>query len=134
MSANFLWLAPAAFLLALATAAFTEEFFFRGIFQRALTDRFNSAVFGIAVASIAFSLYHVPYAYLAGTWPSAGDLGHAFRLALVNGLLGGVALGVVFVRAQGSLVPSMLLHAAVNWIPVIRILSSWFGLGDLDYE
>ena len=65
-----IWIVPSAFLLMLLTAAFTEEFLFRGIFQRAIASRTRSHLVAIASATVAFSLYHVPYAYLNPNWPS----------------------------------------------------------------
>jgi membrane protease YdiL (CAAX protease family) len=122
-SPRALWIIPAALVFTLLTAGFTEEFFFRGIVQRALTKgRFPHAR-GIIAASVLFSLYHVPYAYLNPFWPSSGDLVHAIRLAFANGLLGGVILGVLFARSGGSLLPCVLVHAAVDWMPAIRLLS-----------
>jgi membrane protease YdiL (CAAX protease family) len=54
-SGEGLWLIPVALLLVLVTAAFTEEFFFRGVFQRAITSRLRSSILGILVTSAAFS-------------------------------------------------------------------------------
>lgn len=122
-SSAAVWVVPTGLLLVLVTAAFTEEFFFRGVLQRALTGRFGSAVAGIAVTSVAFSLYHLPYAYSKPSWPSTGDLIHAIQLAFVTGLMGGVVLGVVFVRSGGSLLPGVLLHGFINWIPAIRAVA-----------
>jgi membrane protease YdiL (CAAX protease family) len=121
-SGRAIWVVPAALLFALLTAGFTEEFFFRGILQRALSARFRSGLVGVLGASVAFSLYHVPYAYLNPFWPSAGDLSHALRLAFTNGMLGGVILGLLFIRSRSTLIPCILVHAAVDWIPVIRLL------------
>lgn len=129
-SGRAVWVVPAALVFGLLTAGFTEEFFFRGIVQRSLSERFRSGLVGVAGASIAFSLYHVPYAYLNPLWPSAGDLPAAFRLAFTNGLMGGIVLGVVFIRSRSTLLPCILVHAAVDWMPVIRLLGKMsFQLG-----
>jgi membrane protease YdiL (CAAX protease family) len=127
-SPEALWIVPAALGLIVATTAFTEEFFFRGLLQRSLTERTGSVFIGIAGATVAFSLYHVPYAYLLPSWPSAGNLVDALQLGFANGVLGGVILGLVFARSHGSLVPVVFLHAAVDWIPAIRALGEWAGL------
>ena len=121
-SSRAIWIVPAAALFGLLTAGFTEEFFFRGILQRALSARLGSQVYGVIGTSILFALYHVPYAYLNPFWPSAGDLPQAFLLAATNGIPGGLILGFVFVRSRGSLVPCILVHAAVDWMPAIRLL------------
>jgi membrane protease YdiL (CAAX protease family) len=131
-SSRAVWAVPAALVFALLTAGFTEEFFFRGILQRSLSARFRSGLIGVIGTSIAFSLYHVPYAYLNPFWPSAGDLSEALRLAFTNGLMGGIVLGIVFIRARSTLFPCILVHAAVDWMPVIRLLgrmSFQFGGG-----
>ena len=120
-SSSALWIIPAALIFMLLSAGFTEEFFFRGILQRSWSARFRSHAYGIVATSVAFSLYHLPYAYLNPFWPSAGDLSHALRLAFVNGLLGGVVLGILFVRSRESLLPCILLHAAIDWVPAIRM-------------
>jgi membrane protease YdiL (CAAX protease family) len=126
-SSAAIWVVPASLLLVLLTAAFTEEFFFRGVLQRAISGRFGSAALGIAVTSVAFSLYHMPYAYWNPFWPSAGDPLHALQLAFVNGLLGGVVLGAVFVRSRGSILPGVLLHGFINWIPAVRAVGEAVG-------
>ena len=122
------WLAPLlAFGLLIGTAAFTEEFFFRGVIQTRVHSLTSSPLAGIAVATTAFILFHVPYAYLSPTWPSTGDLAHAIRLAGVNGGLGGVALGWVFHRSGGNLYAVVALHALINLIPATRLVHSWMG-------
>jgi len=122
-SGGAVWVIPSAFLLLMMTAAFTEEFFFRGILQRSLMARLGGWRSAIVLTSIAFSLYHLPYAYLDAGWPSVGDIVQASRVAFTTGVMGGVALGLVFVRAGGSLLPSVFLHACINWIPAIRLVA-----------
>ena len=126
-SAAALWIVPMALVLVLLTAAFTEEFFFRGILQRSLSDRFRSRALGIVGASLAFALYHLPYAYLNPAWPSAGNLSAAIQLAFANGFVGGVVLGLVFARSRSSLIPPILLHGAFDWVPAIRLVAGWVG-------
>jgi len=111
-----------AVVLLLGTAATTEEVFFRGIFQSRLADAFRSDWLGFVAATLAFALYHVPYAYLVSTWPSAGDLGAALRTAMANGLVGGVPLGFVFWRSGRNLAAVMVLHAAIDLIPATVLL------------
>jgi len=125
-SSHAVWLVPTAFLLIMVTAAFTEEVFFRGLIQRSVTERTGSNTVGVLVATIAFSLYHVPYAYLNPAWPSAGDLGHAVQLAFANGVPGGVIIGLLFIRSRHNLTAPILVHAAVDWIPAtIAIAEAW---------
>jgi membrane protease YdiL (CAAX protease family) len=128
------WIFPLVALpLLMLTVGPTEEVFFRGILQRRFTDAaatgtgpgtgtagrsaWRAHAWGIGLATLAFILYHVPYAYLNPHWPSAGNLPHAFWLATVNGTLGGVILGLVYVKSGRNLMAVILLHAMVDWVP-----------------
>jgi membrane protease YdiL (CAAX protease family) len=118
-SGRFLYLAPIAFLFLLVTVGFTEEFFFRGILQTRLAELFESNLFAVLAVSVLFGLYHVPYAYLDPHWSSYGDLGAAFKAAMFNGILGGVVIGVVYVKAKGNLVACMIVHALIDVFPAM---------------
>jgi len=126
-SGRFLVLAPIAFAFLLATVGFTEEFFFRGVLQTRLAALFNSNVAAVVVVSALFGLYHLPYAYLNPSWPTNGDLGAAFKAAMFNGILGGVVLGVVYVRAKGNLVAAIIVHALIDLFPAMTMIR--FGGG-----
>ncbi len=65
------WLYPLTLLLMFLTAGFTEEFFFRGFLQTRIEVLTRSSWAAIAIVSVLFSLYHLPYAYFH--WSSAGD-------------------------------------------------------------
>lgn len=54
---------PVFLLLMMVTAGFTEEFFFRGILQRCLTNTLKQPYLAIFITSILFGLYHFPFAY-----------------------------------------------------------------------
>lgn len=130
------WIFPLVALpLLMVTVGPTEEVFFRGILQRRFTDvagedGWRAYAWGIGLATLAFVLYHVPYAYLNPHWPSAGDLPHAFWLATVNGTLGGVILGLVYVKSGRNLMAVILLHAMVDWVPgTIMVSQVKFGGG-----
>ena len=137
------WIFPLVALpLLMITVGPTEEVFFRGILQRRFTDAAEIAegaggrsawrahAWGIGLATLAFVLYHVPYAYLNPHWPSAGNLPHAFWLATVNGTLGGVILGLVYVKSGRNLMSVILLHAMVDWVPgTIMVSQVKFGGG-----
>jgi membrane protease YdiL (CAAX protease family) len=109
-------------LLLLGTVATTEEVFFRGIMQNRLAAVWRSQWLALVVTTVAFALYHVPYAYLKPSWPSAGDLPAAMQLAATNGVIGGLALGVVYWRSNGNLVAAIVLHALIDLIPATRLL------------
>jgi protein-S-isoprenylcysteine O-methyltransferase Ste14/membrane protease YdiL (CAAX protease family) len=115
----------AAFALLLCTVAATEEIFFRGLLQTRLANRLRSDLAGWVLASIAFTVYHLPYAYLNPSWPSAGHLGQAIQLAAANGLLAGAVIGLVYWRSGRNLFAAMLLHAFVDLIPATRLVAEW---------
>jgi len=118
-----------AFVLLLGTAATTEEIFFRGVLQNRWADRLGTELGALLLASGAFVLYHVPYAYANPAWPSAGHLGQAVQAAAANGVLGGVALGLVFWRSGRNLVATMLLHALINLIPATLLVHHLLSRG-----
>jgi membrane protease YdiL (CAAX protease family) len=72
-SGSFVYLLPLTFALLLLTAAFTEEFFFRGVLQTRLARWIGSPPAAVALTSVLFGLYHLPYALLNPRWPSYGD-------------------------------------------------------------
>ncbi len=119
VSGRFFYLLPLALVMLLLTAGFTEEFFFRGVLQTRLAALLRSKVLAILVVSILFGLYHLPYAYLNPHWPSHGDLVAAFQAAMVNGMLGGVVLGAVYVFARGNLVAPVIVHSLINLFPAM---------------
>jgi membrane protease YdiL (CAAX protease family) len=125
-SGEALYLLPLAMLLMLLLAATTEEVFFRGVLQTRLHSWFRSHFWAIAVCSVLFGLYHLPYAYLNPNWPSAGNWGNAFRMAMSNGVLGGVVLGVIYARSR-NLLAVMVTHAFINAFPAMSLLKGWFG-------
>lgn len=111
-----------AFVLLLGTVATTEEVFFRGILQSRLADQWHSERTALVLATGAFVLYHVPYAYLKSSWPSAGDLPRALQLAAVNGTLTGLALGGVYWRSRRNLLAAIVLHGFIDLIPATRLV------------
>ena len=117
---------PLIFLLLLLTAGFTEEVFFRGFLQTRLTDLFGSNFWAIAVTSVLFSLYHVPYAYLNPNWPSHGDLSAAFVAAFTQAIPGGVILGTLYARSRYNLVAPILLHSLINLLPAATMITVRF--------
>ncbi len=125
------WVVPVVALpLLMVTVGPTEEVFFRGIIQGRFSDALKSDWAGIGIATAAFIIYHVPYAYLNPNWPSAGNLAHAAQLAAVNGVPGGLLLGWVYVKSGRNLVGVVLLHAMIDWIPgAIMVSQVKFGGG-----
>lgn len=130
-STRVLWAAPVAFVFLLFSAAFTEEFFFRGVLQRGTgawlghgrTPVGRGAVcLSLLAASLAFAVYHLPYAYLSPNWPSHGNLGLAAQYALVDGMLGGLVTGGVLVGARGNLVAPIMVHALIDLLPAMTMI------------
>jgi membrane protease YdiL (CAAX protease family) len=114
---SFVYLLPLTFALLLLTAAFTEEFFFRGVLQTRLARWSGSHLAAVALTSVLFGLYHLPYALLNPRWPSYGDPPAALAAAMGQGIVGGLILGFVFVRARGNLLAPILVHALINSVP-----------------
>lgn len=123
LSQPFGFLLPlAALALLLGTAATTEEVFFRGILQSRLADQVRSEPVALVLATFAFVLFHVPYAYLRPSWPSVGNLPWAMQLALANALPTGLALGLVYWRSRHNLFAVILLHALINLVPATLLV------------
>ena len=115
-------LLPITLTLMIATAATTEEFFFRGFLQPRLEAITSSRVAGLVLASVLFGLYHLPYAYLNPHWPSAGHWGAAWSAAMSQGVLGGLILGGVFLASGRNLVASIVVHACINAFPAMTLV------------
>lgn len=123
-SGEIVYLLPLAIVLLLVTAAFAEEFFFRGVLQTRLAALCRSSLWAVLITSVVFALYHFPYTYFDPGWPSAGNPADALGLALMNGIPGGLILGWVFVRAQGNLVAPIITHALIDVIPAMRLIQA----------
>jgi membrane protease YdiL (CAAX protease family) len=113
-SGEALWAYPLATLLMLATAGFTEEFFFRGLVLTRIRRWTRSALVAIVLSALCFGVYHLPYAYLNPRWPSHGDWGAAAAAAFGQGGTMGIVLGAVFVLAGENLTAVIFAHACFN--------------------
>lgn len=116
------WLLPVSFLLMLLTAGFTEEFFFRGFLQTRLESLLGSRWAALALAALAFGLYHVPYAYFNPHWPSAGNWPAALGTALAEGVPAGLILGGLYVGSRRNLVACIVLHSLIDAFPAMGLL------------
>jgi membrane protease YdiL (CAAX protease family) len=112
-----------ALALSLVTAAFTEEFFFRGFLQYRLEQAVGRAWLAVGITAILFGLYHLPYAYLNPRWPSHGNWMAAAGAAFGQGIPGGLILGTVFVRSRHNLLACVLVHALINLFPIALMLA-----------
>ena len=121
-SGRALWLYPLMLLLMFGMAGFTEEFFFREFLQTRLEILTRSPWTAIAIVTVMFSLYHVPYAYLNPMWPSAGDWGLAWQAAFSNGVPGGLVLGALYTLSGRNLVPCIVFHSMINAAPAMTLI------------
>ena len=126
-SGQALWMFPLTLVLMLITAGVTEEVFFRGFLQTRVQSLTGSAWIAIAVVTIAFSLYHLPYAYFNPRWPSFGDWGAAWIAAFSNGVPGGIILGALYHKSQNNLIPCIILHSMINAAPAMTMIQ--FNVG-----
>ncbi|MBI1983614.1 MAG: CPBP family intramembrane metalloprotease [Acidobacteria bacterium] len=94
-----------AVLLVAPTAAFCEEFVYRGILLAQLSDWLNSGVWALVISSVIFALAHV----------YQGPSGMV-RVALLGALLAYPVL------LQGSLYPSMAAHFVIDAVAL-----AWLG-------
>jgi membrane protease YdiL (CAAX protease family) len=113
---------PITLSFLLMTAAFTEEFLFRGFLQSRLERLTGSKWSGLILASVLFGLYHLPYAYLHPRWPSNGDWTEALVASLGQRIPGGLVLGGLFLYSGRNLVAPILLHAFINLLPASTLL------------
>lgn len=118
---SFLYRFPAALLLMMLTAGFTEEFLFRGFLQTRFQEYFRSKWVAIAITSFLFGIYHLPYAYLNPHWPSHGNFLEALSSALGQGVPIGLILGVLYWRSGNNLLACVVLHALVDSFPAMLI-------------
>jgi len=121
-SGRVLYLMPLAFILMVLTAAFTEEFFFRGVLQSRLHALINSKIVVLLISAFIFGIYHLPYAYLNPNWPSAGDFQAALTSALFQGGMGGLILGWLYIKTDNNLIACVVCHALINSLPVTTMI------------
>jgi membrane protease YdiL (CAAX protease family) len=127
-AAGFGWLA-AGFLLMSATAAATEEFFFRGVVQGFLSQsRLRSWAAG-AVSTVLFVAYHVPYAYESPHWESHGSMTAAMTAAAADAFLVGALLSAAYIASRRHIFSPWVAHALTNMIPGALYLQQHLGTG-----
>jgi uncharacterized protein len=80
--------------------ALSEEFFFRGVLQQAVARMTNSKWAGLALASLAFGVVHLPFRHFPN-----------WRFAILAGV-SGVFYGIAYLRAR-SVRAAMVTHALV---------------------
>jgi len=117
-----LYLFPLAAAFGLLTAGFTEEFFFRGFLQTRVEELTGSPWIAVLLVTVAFGLYHVPYAYLNPNWPTAGDFPAALQLGMVEGGLGGIILGGAYVLWKRNLLACIVLHGMIDAVHIMTMI------------
>lgn len=104
---------PVYFCVMLFTAAFTEEFFFRGIVQRYLMNSLKRPYIAILLAGVLFGLYHFPFAFYQ--WEeTAGSVVNSLKLIMTNQAVSGYAFGFLYYKSNKNLWSSIILHAFTN--------------------
>lgn len=103
------WEAVAFVVAVVVVAPIAEEFFYRGLFFRALRDRYNFWVGGLGSGAL-FAVSHT----------GDGDLAQILLLQIAIGLFG-VALAAIY-EWRGSLGANIAAHAAFNLVTVLTVL------------
>ena len=117
-----LYLFPIAAAFGVLTAGFTEEFFFRGFLQTRMERLSGSPWLAVLIATVAFGLYHVPFAYLNPNWPTAGNFPAALQLGMIEGGLGGIILGAAYVLWKRNLLACVVLHGMIDAVPIMTMI------------
>ena len=119
---------PAAGHVAMAAANFVliflvggplgEEFGWRGFALPALQERWGWRLASV-VLGVVWAIWHLPLFYSAGTVQSHLPMG----LYALSAVASSVLFAWLFNRSQGSVVPVLVLHTAVNaWSLVIPVM------------
>ncbi len=115
-----------SFVLALLTAGFGEEFFFRGILQPRLAACLGSEWRGLLVAAFLFGLLHLPLYFFSPFEPTHGNLVWSVAGVITEPMLSGVLLGMVWARTRNLAAP-VLLHTFVNALAMMAALKIGTG-------
>lgn len=110
----------ACFVLALLTAGFVEEFFFRGIIQSRLATCLGSELRGLLVASLLFGLVHLPMYFYSPFEPTHGNLGWSVTNILTEQTMAGVLLGMLWIRTHNLAAP-VLLHTFIDALAMMSM-------------
>jgi membrane protease YdiL (CAAX protease family) len=110
-----------SFLLALFTAAFVEEFFFRGILQSRLAACLGSEWRGLWIASLLFGLLHLPMYFFSPFEPTHGNLLWSLTSVITEQAVLGVLFGLVWLKTHNLMGP-VLIHAFINAVAMMAML------------
>lgn len=115
------------FLFSLLAAGFHEEFFFRAILQTRLARALNSEVTGIALSTLLFGIYHLPFRYYKGAM--AGDWTYALGICFTETIFAAFILGILWARTRSLLAP-VLVHTLIDTISGLPMIMEAFHLGN----
>jgi membrane protease YdiL (CAAX protease family) len=118
---------PAAFVLLLVTAGFTEEVMFRGFLQTAIERWTRRKWVAIVFAATLFGFYHLPYRLLLPDSEVRGNWSASVGECVLNSLVG-ILLGWVYARRQ-NLLAAVLCHVGFDLLVATTmmpgILRNW---------
>jgi len=115
-----------SFPLALLTAGFVEEFFFRGVLQSRLARCTGSEWRGLLIASLLFGLFHLPMYFFSPFEPTHGNLLWASAGVITEQAVMGILLGVLWVRTHNLTAP-LLVHAFTNALALMTMVKIGTG-------
>jgi membrane protease YdiL (CAAX protease family) len=115
-----------SFLLALCTAGFVEEFFFRGILPSRLAHFLGSELRALLIASLLFGLFHLPMYFFSSYESTQGNIVWAFSSVITEQAVAGVLLGILWKRTH-NLVAPVLLHAFFDALAMMTTLKIGTG-------
>ena len=116
---------PLSILYMLITAAFWEEFFFRGIIQNSILKLTNNASISIFLSALFFSIYHIPMRYLNVKSEYYGDLLSSIAGTINEQFIMGLFLGLVVYKSK-NIWHGIWLHSILNGISFVHQLSLMF--------
>jgi membrane protease YdiL (CAAX protease family) len=110
-----------SFPVALLTAGFVEELFFRGVLQSRLARCTGSEWHGLLIASLLFGLFHLPMYFFSPFEPTHGNLLWALSSVITEQAVTGILLGVLWVRTHNLAAP-LLVHALTNALALMTMV------------
>ena len=117
-----------SFLLALLTAGFVEEFFFRGMLQSRLVSSTGSEWYGLLIASLLFGLFHLPLYFFSPFEPTQGNFAWSLSSVITEQVVAGILLGVLWTRTHNLAAP-LLIHSLINAFALMTTLDINIGSG-----
>lgn len=117
-----------SFLVALLTAGFVEEFFFRGVLQSRLVSVTGSEWYGLLIASLLFGLFHLPLYFFSPFEPTQGNFVWSLSSVITEQVVAGMLLGVLWTRTHNLAAP-LLIHALINAFALMTTLDINIGSG-----